>query len=267
MILSSSVDPAELQAWFAQAILHRDRLASDSLLDSLVPGGSLSADAAVEVYRGGYYARLRAQLEETYEAVCWWLGDSLFSELSRVFIADHGSSSYNLSDYGAAFPDFLASRQDVEQASFVEVLARFELGFAKLFHCAQHLHLDQQALSAIADPAELRFRFGAAVFFSEQDFPVYQIWSQRKQPRASAPSEIVGIEGGERVMLFKRGGEIFAERFDPVSFDALTYLSTGQALGKVMVALADRHPEVDEAVVGTLFEKIFRTGVVAELLG
>ena len=90
------------------------------LVAAVTGGGKLSAAEAVDVYRGGYPARLTDALGETYET-CWRvLGDEGFFAAAQTYISRHPSRSHNLSDYGEAFPEFLES-------------LRFDLGAAEVY--------------------------------------------------------------------------------------------------------------------------------------
>ncbi|MFX5734457.1 DNA-binding domain-containing protein, partial [Acinetobacter baumannii] len=84
-------------------------------------------------YRRGYRARLTEALGETYEAVWRVLGDEEFFSATRSFIAEEPSRSYNLSDYGQRFPDFLSARYQ-QEAGFLGHLAHLEWAFKSCFH-------------------------------------------------------------------------------------------------------------------------------------
>jgi hypothetical protein len=76
----------------------------------------------------------------------------------RAFIARSPSStSYNLSDYGASFPDFVEgqafnSLNLSSDAPFLGDLARYEWEFKNLFHEKPHAGLDRGVLAAKARP-------------------------------------------------------------------------------------------------------------------
>jgi hypothetical protein len=254
---------SELQGLFSGSILDRARRSSVDLLAEVVAGGSLDAAAAVEVYRGGYYARLRAQLEETYEALHWWLGDAKFSELSREFIGDHRSISPNLSNYGREFPAFLAGRDDLQSSELLAELGQFELSFAALFHTAEHTHVGQDSLAQIENPGTLRFVFGDAVVLAEYSQQVYRLWTLRKGARDEL--DTASLQGPERSLLYKRGGEIYADLLEEAPFLALALLADGRSLEEVLALVSEKHPGFDGAAVSSLFEQIFRGGIVSAL--
>jgi hypothetical protein len=73
------------------------------VLAAIVPGGTLDAAGALEVYRRGYRARLTEQLGETYPSVWRVVADDDFFELCRAYIAAHPSASYTCRITGASF--------------------------------------------------------------------------------------------------------------------------------------------------------------------
>ena len=127
-------DLAQLQNQLAQAIVTGHE--SPELMQSLHPCGNfLSATAALNIYKGGYPARLIDSLASTYEAIHKILGDELFFILCRRFISTHPSQSYNLSDYGSQLSIFLESETMLkEKFPFLPELANFEWHFQHTFH-------------------------------------------------------------------------------------------------------------------------------------
>src|SRR5690242_17972840 len=93
---------ASLQQRFAEAVLD-----ASAVPPEVKPGGALTAEAAVGVYRTAYPARLTEQLCETFEGVWSVLGDERFFKRCREYIAGNASPYYSMSDYGAGFPEFL----------------------------------------------------------------------------------------------------------------------------------------------------------------
>ncbi|MDE2512332.1 MAG: putative DNA-binding domain-containing protein, partial [Elusimicrobia bacterium] len=147
------------------------------LVAAVAGGGKLTAEQAVAVYRDGYPARLTEALGETYEG-CWRvLGDAAFMAAAKDFIARTPSRTYNLSDYGEEFPDFLESRSDVEDAPFIGDMARFEWTFKGLFHEKAHPVLPPAVLAAKARPDAVLI-LGAAVRLLALRHRVYDIWKR-----------------------------------------------------------------------------------------
>lgn len=256
---------AALQARMAQALFEIGGDPPATVLEAIIPGGTLDARGAFEVYRGGYVARLTEQLGETYEAVWWAVGDEEFFALCRDFIATRRSQSYNLSDYGRSFPAFLGCSAAAADAPFLEELAKFELAFADLFHAREHDHLEGDALAGLADPVNLTFEFGHATFLRRHRFAVERLWRLRKGPQQAARG--VEVETAERILGFKLGGDVHLLRLEEADFAILEGLAAGERLGDALEGAAAVGGGRDAEAVEQLFSLLFRTGVLSRVSG
>ena len=253
-----SASPLEtLQRRFVRSITF---LADPELVASVTGGGKLTAAEAVDVYRGGYPARLTEALGETFEA-CWRvLGDEDFFAAVKDFIARTPSSTHNLSDYGEGFPEFLESRPDAEHAPFLGDLARYEWAYKNLFHVKPHAVLDPAVLAAKARPDAI-LRFGGALRLLSLRHRVHAIWHRDRSD--DTPLEPADWTGAERVILYKKeGNQIFSRELTAPEHAALTALAAGRPLVTALAA-ADG---LDEAGARTLFAFVSEAGLVAEVL-
>lgn len=91
-------------------------LAQDA--SSRPPGIPTSGAPGLLVYRHAYRAQLVANLRDTYEKTCLWLGDEAFDEAALAYVDAHPPSAWTLADYGEGFADLLATRwpDDLEVA-------------------------------------------------------------------------------------------------------------------------------------------------------
>lgn len=155
-----------LQTQFADTIVSEKQ--NEELEALIIPGGSLeNPQAALDVYRAGYFARLTESLEETFESLWAVLGDEDFFKICQDYIEKHASNSYNLSDYGQQFPEFLDHHTALESFPFLKDLARFELVFQKIFHSEKpHLEKCQKLLTQITDKSIFSFLSSCSVFQS-----------------------------------------------------------------------------------------------------
>jgi hypothetical protein len=222
-------------------------------------GGTLTPAEAVGVYRAGYSARLTEALGETYEA-CWRvLGDGGYFAVARDFVARTPSPTYNLSDYGESFPEFLESRPESQDAPFLGDLARFEWAFKELFHVKPHAGLSPAALSAAAKPVSV-LRFGGAVRLLSLRHRVHGIW---KRDRADdTPLEPADWTGAQRLILYKRGSNaIYARELSSAEHAALAALAAGRALEDALAGAEG----LDSAGAQALFAFVAESAVVAEV--
>lgn len=234
-------------------------LADPALVAAVTGGGKLTAAEAVEVYRGGYPARLTEALGETYET-CWRvLGDEDFFAAARAFISRFPSRTHNLSDYGAEFPEFLESLPVAEVAPYLGDLARYCWTFKELFHAQPHRALDPVVLAAKARP-EAVLRLGSAVRLLALRHRVYSIF--RRDDDDDAPIEEASWKGAERLILYKKeGNPIFVRELTAPEHAALSALADGRPLGEAL-AEADG---LDAAGARELFAFVSASGIVTEV--
>jgi hypothetical protein len=245
-----------LQRRFVRSITF---MADPAFTGAVTGGGRLTAAEAVEVYRGGYPARLTEALGETYET-CWRvLGDEAFFAAARDYIARFPSRSHNLSDYGGDFPEFLESLPVAEDAPYLGDLARYAWAFKELFHEKPHAGLDPAVLAAKARPDAV-LRFGSAVRVLALRHRVYSIF--RRDNDDDTPIEEASWKGPERLLLYKKeGNPIHVRELSAPEHAALTALASGRPLADALAG-ADG---LDTAAVQELFGFISVSGIVSRV--
>lgn len=232
--------------------------ADGDFVASVHGGGKLSAAEAVDVYRGGYPARMTEALGETFEA-CWRiLGDEAFLMACRVYARSTPSKSHNLSDYGSSFPDFLLARFRGE-APFIGDLARLEWSFKELFHAAPHAGLAPVNLS-VAVKNDSILIFGSAVVFLSFAHSVHGLWKRDRSD--DAPLNPSDWEGRQQVLLYKSGGTpVFSRVLAAPEASVLRLLYEGLPLADALA----RAKGLDEAAARDLFSFISEAGLVTEV--
>ena len=223
-------------------------------------GGTLTPEEAVGVYRAGYPARLTEALGETFEG-CWRaLGDEAFFAVAKDYIARMPSASYNLSDYGRSFPEFLESRADAEDAPFLGDLARYEWTFKELFHTKAHAPMAPAALAAKARPDAV-LRLGGAVRLLALRHRVYDLW--RRDRADDTPLVTSDWEGAERLVLYKKeGNPIFVRALTAPEHAALSALEAGRPLEEALASAEG----LDAPAARELFAFVAESGIVAEIV-
>lgn len=157
--MSAAADPRpldRLQRWFQAVIMHPDGVAAGvstpdaqaeiaiapHQLESVVlPSRQVSGAGRLAVYANAYFARLAECLQEEYPTLYKTLGDEAFTAFVVGYLQAHPSHSYNLSQLGADFPDFLAATRPAGQdgepetdwAAFLIDLARLERLYGEVF--------------------------------------------------------------------------------------------------------------------------------------
>jgi len=87
----------------------------------------------LDIYRGMYELRLVEALRVDYPGLVRFLGEEMFDELARLYVASCPSESYTLNRLGDRLPDFLSQLDGIPRPRFVDALARLELAETLVF--------------------------------------------------------------------------------------------------------------------------------------
>jgi hypothetical protein len=157
----------------------------------------------LEIYRGGYPARVAESLAETYPAVAERLGDHEFRALTDRYTATVALGSYNLNDAGAALPGFLRDDPAAEAHPWLPDLAELEWRVAMAFHARDHEPLDPRALGwTIEEWADARLEFQPSVAVVTSPWPLLDLWTGFDDTRDGAT---VRIQDAAQHLIVRRG--------------------------------------------------------------
>lgn len=233
------------------------------LLETLKPGGTLTAPDALNVYGDGVHIRLTEALGETFEAVWWVCGDEGFFALAKHFIQAQPSNTYNLSTYGKEFPEFLDEAQPFPDLPFLGSLARYEWTFKELFHTKQHESVTPDAMQSLTEEATIHFRFGTAVKLFHAPHAVYDLWTLRGTEHDGKPP--TEWDQPQSLILHKKDKQIFVEKVGEAEYGILLALQHGASLESAIASAVDAHPEFGQQQISGLFQLIFHTGIIERI--
>ncbi len=250
----------QFQQQFSEASRRADTSFADrGFFQEFIPGGSLSPEGAIEVYRTGHIARLTEALGETFEAVWWVAGDEYFFELAKEFLLKQGSQSYNLSDLGQFFPDFLVERKPFSDLPFLAELARFEWLFKEVFHASPHTSLSPEDFQTSPLTGNLCLSFGPSVRLFQSQYAVYDVWKIRGTERASLPEEI--WDHPEWLLCYKHQQQVFVKALTEPDYRILHALLDGATIEKALVRALEKFSNLTPATVSNIFQLIHHTGI------
>lgn len=252
---------AELQRRLAGVLTRPGVGVEPGLLENVVPGGRLDAAGALGVYRRGYLARLTEQLGEAFASVWRVLGDEDFFATCEGYLADHPSTSYNLSDYGRDFPAFLAASKHADGAPFLAELARFELAFHDLFHAELHQAVDAAELASLSDLDGVRFRLGSAMRLLACESAVYDLFRHRRDEQPPG----IRLDRPQWMLLHRRGGDVIAHELEIAAFRALEAMEGGASVEEALACAVESDPAFGAAEAARLFELLAREGLVVSV--
>ncbi len=255
---------SEFQHLFSQASLRPENTGVDpSLLNGIIPGGTLTSDAAIEVYRTGHIVRLTEALGETFEAVWWVAGDEHYFQLAKEFLLTHPSASYNLSDFGKLFPDFLDKRQPFSDLPFLADLARFEWLFKEIFHLPQHTSLTADQFHQHPLSGNLRLSFGPSIRVFQSPYSVYEIWKLRGTIQNSLPEKIWGTP--QWLLCYKHQQQVYIKHVSEPEYLLLGHLIAGASIEESLDRTLQEFSDITATTVSDLFTVIKHTEIVTLL--
>jgi len=231
--------------------------------DLIIPGGTLDTPDAIKVYANGVIVRLTEALGETFEAIWWVCGDEDFFQLAKYYIQTHPSSTYNLSNYGEEFPDFLDHIDPFPDLPFLGDLARYEWLFKFLFHAKQHESVSQDSLQSLTEEATIRFRLGNAVRLFTSPYAVYDLWKLRGTEHKGKPP--VEWNRPQSLVLYKKNKQIFIREVGDAEYGILLALQQGATLEQALASAVDAHPTFDQRQISDLFQMMFHTGIIQQV--
>lgn len=192
---------------FAAAVLGGPDAAAP-LLDQLQ--GSRQANLRrLAAYHRNVVGNWIAALRSTYPRVAAMIdasdGDGAFASLAHTFALTHDSSSGDLNEYGAGFPDWLENTAIAAASPWLPDLARLEWDVQAAWYAADCAAFDFAALAQI--PAELhgglRFRLAPSFRARASIWPLASLWCDSAPTRIAAarhwlwvvrPGDRVGVE-------------------------------------------------------------------------
>jgi hypothetical protein len=249
----------EFQKIFGDSVV--GNFSVDSKLEEvLVPGGRLSLSAALDVYSKGYVARLTEALGEVFEAVWWVLGDNDFFATTRSFISENTSRVYNLSEYGASFPEFIRAKR-FEEAPFLYDLARFEWMFHEVFHAPSPVEFDYSKLNMLAQRSDVVLRFQSHLRVFSSPYSVYPLWSQRSESPESCGQ--IDWDRPEHLFMYKRQQAIFVQTLNPANYHLLDLLARGFSLEQTIEKVALLFGDLKEEQVSQFFGDLIKADVIS----
>lgn len=255
----------EFQRRFVHSISTPEGPPSPStILDRIVPGGTLTPQAALGVYQTGYRVRLTEALGETFEGVWWVIGDTHFFRLAKDYLALHPSSFYNLSDFGEAFPDFLEHARPFADLPFLSDLARFEWIFKEVFHSAPHQPLSPEYLQHTDLSGATRLTFGASLRLFSSPYSVYEIWKLRTTPQAPLSQDM--WTSPQCLLAYQHQQQVYVQRLSPSEHAIFHYLIDGASIGEALQHAVLQYPDLSPHMISNLFALVTKTGLLTGII-
>ncbi len=237
----------ELQEWLAFVMRHpatadvavraaaaRRRFGLRAVLagDIVRPNARMSVTDRLQVYNGGYLARLIEVLATDYPALQYLLGERAWHQLCARFVARHPSRHPNLNRLGLPMPAFVRSQRQLPRHAFAVELASLERRISDAFDAPEFTPLQPDALGAIApdDWARARLMANPSLQLCAFAYPTnafYIGFREEREPKPPRPRRTF-------VAVFRRDQRVFRLDLAPAAHAVLAALVRGQPLAKAL---------------------------------
>ncbi len=154
-----------------------------------VADGQLPAHVGLGIYSHAYTARLIEALDNDHPVLSVYLGDDLWQQMCRGYIAAFPSRHRSLRDFGAGLPHYLAHATEFCAHPEVAELAEFERHLLDSFDAADAPRATwQQLLDTPQDRwPGLRPRFHPSLKLHRAEFNSVDVWAAIKAEQVPPP--------------------------------------------------------------------------------
>lgn len=257
-----------LQRWFALVVEHpstADVAIGSRSAAALVPARAVASleilrgnprmtpAQQLQVYNGGYVARLVEVLQGDFGAVQHVVGEEHFRALVARYVALHPSRHPNLNQLGRHFPAFLARQRRLEHRAFLVELARLELAMSRAFDAPEFTPLGQADIAAVPpdnwDVARLVLNPSVQLLsFAHPVDVFFQAWKEEKP--AAVPERTASW-----LCVYRRDDRVWRQRLARPAHAVLSALAAGQPLANALQRAGD------QASVGEWFRGFASVGL------
>lgn len=196
------------------------------------PSDRMSVTDRLQVYNGGYLARLQEVLRSDYGALEYLLGAQRFNRLCAAFVERYPSAHPNLNQLGRRLPGFVARQRDLPHPGFATELATLERLLSDAFDAPAFTPLATERLQAIApkDWERARLVCNPSLRLAAFRYPVnayYIAFREEKAPRVPRRQRT-------HVAVFRRDYRVFRSSLEPRAHAVLAALQQGVTLGRAL---------------------------------
>ncbi|MFO1077384.1 MAG: DNA-binding domain-containing protein [Planctomycetota bacterium] len=272
--MTAAPDLRTLQRWLAAVVQHpatADVAVRGARAQRFVPlarvrdgevvaaNPRLSPVDQLQIYNGGYLARLVEAMAVDYGGVRHVLGEDAFARLVGRYVTHHPSRHPNLNRLGAGFARFVRRQQRLPQRAFLADLAALEWAMCRAFDAPEFAPLPLARFEAVPAAAWPRATLtpNPSLQLVATRFPVngfYQAWKDEGAPRVPRPAP-------SWTAVFRRDQRVWRQMLSRDAFAILRALCAGRPLG---AAIALGGGETD---VGALFRGFAGDGLFVDIAG
>lgn len=186
----------------------------------------------LDIYRGMYELRLVEALRVDYPGLVRFLGEEMFDELARLYVASCPSESYTLNRLGDRLPDFLSQVDGIRRPRFVDALARLELTETLVFDEEESSAAAIESVAGLSEDQWGRLRLTPirALRLLRLNYPAHEFMQAIR--RDEAPPSLRPRR--THLIVYRRGFGLFHLTLSAAAFALFQALAKGATLEEAM---------------------------------
>lgn len=259
MAVKDHTDKRLGQAAFTAALFTPDAEVPDNLRKRT---DGRPASRRFDVYRNNVVASLVSVLETGFSVTRALVGDAFFRAMAAEYVRANRPKTAVLFEYGASFPDFIASFPPARGVAPLADCARIEQARREVYHEADAAPLGAEALGSVAPDAlpGCRLSLHPAIRLLALSHPAGTIWQRHQDNEVP---DLSGLpDGGEDVLIHRRGFDVSIRVLAQGQFLFLSALQSGETLAAAADAALGADPSFDLAAAMAL---LLETGMIAQI--
>jgi hypothetical protein len=234
--------------------------ADPSLISNFKPGGKIHLNQAFEIYHQSYLARLTLELERTYPAIRWVIGDQHFLKICHKFIESQPSVTYNLLFYGKEFADFMLANFSTQKIPFLHDLARLEWLYKEAYNRPRSNPMSEDQLLVLTQASDYRVQFIESLNILTSPFAIFELWSRREEPAYNF--ELINWLHPENLLIYKIRNKVTVTQIMPIEAEILKSLEGGASLNST---LADYSTQLSPDQTAQFLHLLKSSGIVEDV--
>ena len=146
--------------------------------EGLTDGHSRPAGRRYGVYRNNVTVSLREALIAGFPSIVSLIGRENFDHVARAYLRQSPPVSPLMMHYGADFPAFLSTVEQLAPLPYLSDVARIDVAMRQSYHASDSIGIDPAALQALDEDALLnsRFSFAPSMILLRSSLPIGSIW-------------------------------------------------------------------------------------------
>lgn len=233
---------SEIQARFKAEMLSP---AGDAL-DDMFESGPITLDERLQLYRSNIIGSLTDVMKANYPIIETLVGEDFFKGCARHFIQQHPPEGGCLNNYGDGFADFLAGFEPANSLPYLPDVARYEWAKQAAYYAVDDEPLTAKDLSKIAPEslADLHLKLRGHVHLISSRYPLITI-DEFCCANTEDDQKLDLDQGGDFIMIARPHLKVEILALEERSYDMLTQLSNGAALGQAVEHVLSKHESFD----------------------